>query len=384
MKRLIAITMTAVILMLPTQALAEEKGSLSYERSIALLDLNSSTLKKLQRAESDALRQYKSNVQSAEIIDVNGFTAKFDDKEIYIPYDPETKLRMTKVKELYPEQMKFSWEVSRDNHILTTNLLNAVLRGVFFGVYNAQADLQVKQKQLGYATEISLQDKLKLKNGMITDLGLQESEYNLLKAQKGADAAKRNYDNAVRSFNQFVGLSSKNQFTQAIYEDILAHPKWKSVDYYIETALANRFDIVSIRKQIALKEQEKKIIESGYAYKTGTTAQDEYERLLNDLEQLNMDLEGMGLSITNEMKNAYVDVISTGKGVDNLNNTLKLQRSNYANAQARYKAGMISKNILAQAELGLLQVENGYKAALYDYNTRIMRFNNATGIGPGY
>lgn len=77
-------------------------------------------------------------------------------------------------------------------------------------------------------------------------------------------------------------------------------------------------------------------------------------------------------------------MISTGKSVDNLNNTFKLQRSSYANMQARYKAGMISKNNLTQAELGLLQVENGYKAALYDYNTRIMRFNNATGIGPGY
>lgn len=95
-------------------------------------------------------------------------------------------------------------------------------------------------------------------------------------------------------------------------------------------------------------------------------------------------MEGMRLTIINEIKNAYVDVINTGKRLDNVNNTLKLQRSSYANMQARYKAGMISKNILTQSELGFLQVENGYKAALYDYNTRIMRFNNATGIGPGY
>lgn len=251
MKRLIAITIAAVMLTLPVQVLAEAKGSLTYERSVALMDLNNGTLKKLQRAESEALRQYKSNAQNAENIDVNGFIAKFGDKETFIPYNPETKLMMTKMKELVPEQMKFSWEASRDNRIITTNSLNASVRGVFFGVYNAQADLQLKQKQLVLTTEINRQDKIKLKNGMITDLGLQESDYNLLKAQKGADAAKRNYDNAVRSFNQFVGLTSKNQFTQIIYEDILAHPKWKSVDYYIEAALANRFDITNIRKQIA-------------------------------------------------------------------------------------------------------------------------------------
>lgn len=302
MKRLIAITIAAVMLTLPVQVLAEAKGSLTYERSVALMDLNNGTLKKLQRAESEALRQYKSNAQNAENIDVNGFIAKFGDKETFIPYNPETKLMMTKMKELVPEQMKFSWEASRDNRIITTNSLNASVRGVFFGVYNAQADLQLKQKQLVLTTEINRQDKIKLKNGMITDLGLQESDYNLLKAQKGADAAKRNYDNAVRSFNQFVGLTSKNQFTQIIYEDILAHPKWKSVDYYIEAALANRFDITNIRKQIALKEQEKKIIETGYLYKISTTAQDEYERLKNDLESLNLDLEGVRLSIIDEIK----------------------------------------------------------------------------------
>ncbi len=52
--------------------------------------------------------------------------------------------------------------------------------------------------------------------------------------------------------------------------------------------------------------------------------------------------------------------------------------------QARYKAGMVSANIVSQTELGLIQAENGYKAMLFDYNTKLARFNNATGIGPAY
>ena len=384
MKRFIAITLAAALLLLPAQALADAKGPLSYERAAALLQLNNAALKKLQRAESDALRQYESSAVQAKNIDVKGFAVKFGEEEIYIHYDAEAKLMMTRMKELFPEQMKFSWEAARDNRTITTNSLNSVLRGVFFGVCNAQAGLQLKQKQLALAEEVYKQDKLRLNNGMITELALQESEYGLLKAQKGATAAKRNYDNAVRSFAQFAGLPAETRFTQAMYEEQPVRPQWKPVEYYIEAALANRFDILSIRKQIALKEQERKLIESGNSYKTGTAAQDEYERLLDDLEQLGLELEGMRLSVIEEIRNAYVDVINTGKSADNLYNTLKLQQESCAHMQARYRAGMISGNTLAQAELGLLQVENGYRAALYDYNTRILRFNNAAGIGPGY
>lgn len=384
MKRLIGIIILVFLLAQPVNTFAEAKTSLTYERSASLMKLNNTTLKKLQRAEEEAYRQYYSNELSARNTDINGITVTIDDKEVYIPFKPETKLMMKKVKELYPEQFKFSWEASKSNHIITMNSLNQTLRGVFFGIYSSQSSLQLKQKQFNLAAEINRQDKLKLEKGMITNLDMTESDYNLEKAQKETVSAQRDYDNAVRNFIQFVGLPSSFQFTQADFEDVLRHPAWKPVDYYIGEALANRFDIVSIRRQIAMKELDKNITESGHLYQNDTVTKDEYDRLLNDIEQLNVDLEGMQLSITNEIKNAYVDVIKAGKGVDNLNNSLKLQQRNYDKMQEKFKAGFISKTMLTQAELQLIQLENGYKAAFYDYNTRIIRFNNATGIGPGY
>lgn len=384
MKRLLCLIITAVVLLLPFQVTAEAKGALTYDRAVALMNLNNGTLKSLERAENDARKSYESNAEEAKNIDTEGFTINFGGEDYYIYYDPETKVYMKKAKELYPEQLKFSWEATSKNREITANTLKTALRGVFLGVCSASADIELKQKQLDLAVKVNNQDKLKLKRGLITSLDMQESDYNLTKAQNGLNAAKRNYENAVRSFNEFVGISAKTQYTDVIYEEKLSKQTWESVDYYIEQALNNRFDIVSLRKQLALKEQEKGITESSYVYKNSTTAQDEYETLLNDIEQLNMDIESTKLSITDEIRNAYVDVIKAGKNVNSLSNTLKLQQSNYSKMQARYKAGMISSNVLEQAEIGLMQVENGYKAALFDYNTRIMRFEYATGIGPGY
>ena len=384
MKRIAAAIIAAVIMLLPITANAEAEYSLTFERAKAFMNVNNADLKKLLRDEDDALGAYKRNADQAKLVDTEGFTVTFNDEDYYIRYGPEAKLAMRKVKELYPEQMKFSWEYTRDMRISTANKLTSTLRGIFFGVYNASEDVKLKQMQLDLTAKVNKQDKLKLERGLITTLAKQESDYNLKKAQNDLNVAKRNYENAVRSLNQFVGLPARTQYTDIVNEDVLTNYAWKPVDYYIEQALANRSDITSIRKQIALKEQDKSITEDFSVYKNSTTALDEHERLLYDIEQLKLDLESVKLTITDEIKNALVDVLQAEKSVDSLNNTLKLQRSNFSKMQARYKAGLISENVLDQAEIGLKQVENGYNATLFDYNTKIIRFNDAVGIGPGY
>lgn len=383
-KRFAAVIVAAVIMLLPFTAMAEAKYPLTFERAKAFMNVNNVDLKKLARDENDALGSYQRNADQAKLMDTEGFTVTFNGEDYFMRYNPETKLMMRKVKELYPEQMKFSWEATRNTRIITENKMTSTLRGIFFGVYNASEDVKLKQMQLDLAAKVNGQDKLKLDRGLITTLAKQESDFNLKKAQNDLIVAKRNYENAVRSYNQFAGLPAKTQYTDIVNEDVLTKYDWKPVDYYIEQALANRFDITGIRKQIALKEQEKSITEDFSIYKNSTTAQDEYESLLYDIEQLELDLESMKLTITDEIKNAYVDVLQAGKSVDSMNNTLKLQQSNFSKMQARYKAGLISENALDQAEIGLKQVENGYNARLFDYNTKIMRFNDAVGIGPGY
>lgn len=384
MKRLAVIIIAAVILSLPLNALAETETILTYGRAEAFMNVNNSVLKKLARAERDAYRQYDSYLKTAEGIDTQGFTYSFDGMDYYIDYDLETKTMMTKAKELVPEQMKFAWESARDNRFITDHSLKISLRSVFFGLYNAQAELLLKQKQLELAAGMNGQDKIKLERGLISVLDMQESDYNILKAKKDADIAGRNYENMARTFSQFVGLPAGVRFEEIIFEEKPGRPELEPVEYCIDQALSNRYDIKSIEKQIALKEKEKSIIESNHVYKISTTAQDEHKRLLIDLEQLGLDLEGMRLSVALEIKNAYVDIVNTGKSVENTKKTLELQRSSFIKTQARYNAGQVSGNVLKQAEIGLMQMENTYKAALFDYNTKIMRFEYATGIGPGY
>jgi outer membrane protein TolC len=97
-----------------------------------------------------------------------------------------------------------------------------------------------------------------------------------------------------------------------------------------------------------------------------------------------MDLEEAKLSIENEIRNAYADIIKTGKSIENVKKAVELQKSAYEKMKAKYDAGQVAENILRQAEINLEYARNSYTVALFDYKTRIMRFEYAAGIGPAY
>jgi len=188
----------------------------------------------------------------------------------------------------------------------------------------------------------------------------------------------------ARNLNKFMGLPPETVFSGIMVDEGPARAVSEPVEHYISEASNNRHEIKQVEKQIALKEQEKSIIESSYLYKINTDAQKEYELLLIELEKLGMDLEEAKLSIENEIRNAYADIIKTGKSVENVKKALELQRNMYKKMKARYDVGQISEITLKQAEINLEYAQNSYNAALFDYKTKIMLFAYATGIGPAY
>jgi hypothetical protein len=393
--KFIAAVVAALLLFMPalahaeagpgnTQAQADEGIKLTYDRAKAFTKLNSVTIKRLARAERDSYKRYDSYLKEAETIDPMGFTYVLGGKEYYFYYDLETRLMMKKAKELVPGQMKLAWEIAKDSHEIGENSIEIALRGIYLGAYHARADLLLKQKQLELASMKNRQDKIRLDRGLISPLDMEESEYNLLKAQKEAAAAKRNYENMARNLNKFMGLPPETVFSGIMVDEGPARAVSEPVEHYISEALNNRHEIKQVEKQIALKQQEKSILESSYLYKVNTAFQEEYAFLLIELEKLGLDLEEAKLSIENEIRNAYADVVRTGKSVENIKKAVDLQESMYEKMKARYDAGQVAEVTLRQAEINLMNVQNSYAAALFDYKTKIMRFEYATGIGPAY
>ncbi|MGE5613629.1 MAG: TolC family protein [Bacillota bacterium] len=389
------ITAVALLLLMPAKLHAESRPGktqaredaiikLTYDRAKAFAKLNSVTLKKLVRSERDSYEKYDDYLKQAERIDPWGFTYSIGGKEYYFYYDLETRLMMRKAKELVPGQMKLAWEIARDSREIAENSMEISLRGIYMGTYSARADLLLKQKQLELVYIKNKHDRIRLDRGLISPLDMEESEYNLLKAKKEAAAAERNYESMVRNLNQFMGFPLGTRFSDIMIWEEPESAVLEPVEHYIGKALNNRLDIKQIEKQIALKEQEKNIIESFNLYKVDTAAREEYEFLIIELEKLYIDLKAAKLSVENDIRNAYADIIKAEKSVESVKKAMELQKSAYEKMKARYDAGQVAEIILRQAEINLAYAQNSYTAALFDYKTRLMRFEYAVGIGPAY
>lgn len=384
LKKLLSAVMILILLFLNTDVFAEDINILFMEKALSNLENKNNTLLNMAESEKTAKKQYESAVNSSEGIDTEGISVEFFGKEMYIHFNTNTKMLLTMQKELYPAQMKLSWEMTRDSRKVTLNSMKIGLRGLYLGVYTADNDCKLKQKKNELAQTIYNQSKIKYERGMITSIELSQSEYDSLKAKAAYDAAKRNYENILRSLNSFIGVKLDTAYDQIIYEEIFDETKLKDFDYYTEKALSYRLEVVSALRQISLMEQRKGIYEKyPYTIKLPENKKD-YEAMLLELEKQKLMLEKEKIEIEKEIKEAYIEVSVSESNITGLKKVLDLQKNNLENMKSKYEKGLIPKTLLDQIQIGYDETDNGYKAALFDHNTKLMKLEYAAGIGPAY
>src|SRR5690606_21204403 len=136
-KSIAVLIFTALIISTPSCLLAESENVLTWQKASALLRLNNNTIKDLAEAEQKSRKQFEDAVTEAAEIDTKGRTIYILDREIRIAYDDATQMMMTQQKELYPEQMRFYWNVSQDTRKRTENSLTIGLRNLYLALCNA-------------------------------------------------------------------------------------------------------------------------------------------------------------------------------------------------------------------------------------------------------
>lgn len=384
MKKILSILIIFSFLIISTQSFAEKTSPLSWYKAVTMLNANNRTLGDMEKSGLQAWKDYNDAVNKAKVIDIHGTKVKIMGVDTYISYNQYVTMLMTEQKELLPEQMKVAWESARDGRVVTRNSLDITLRGLFIGLYGSDCDYELKLKMLELAGNINKQDNIKFKKGMISSLDLEESGYNLLKAQKEADASKRGLENITRSFNSFIGVDIKTAQDEMLFDEKYDATRLKSLDYYLQKALSGRLEIVNAEKQLALSEKKKEIIEVDRTNLNYTDVRKDYDSLVDSIASQKLKLERTRLDVEQGMKNAYVDVVKAGNSLKSLSKTLELQNRNSESIKLRYKQGYISKNILDQAEISLDQMKMGYNTSLFDYNTKLMKLENSAGIGPAY
>lgn len=354
------------------------------EKAILYLEKHNNTLLSMDESVEIARKQYNSAVTNTKNLDTKGFLLEIYDQEIYIHFDTNTKMLLTLQKELYPEQMKFSWDMAKDSRRLTLNSMVIGLRGLYLGVYNASEDCSLKQRSYDLAQTIYNQGMIRYEKGMITEIDYAQYKFDLLKAKAAYDASRRNYENIMRTFNSFIGIELETTYSEIVYEEEYDPNALQNYDFYVERALSSRLEITSGIKQIALLEKKKAIMED-YPYSIVLPSnKKDYENMLNDIDKQSLLLEKAKIDIEKGIMEAYIEASESNSNIIGLKKVLDLQKSNLENMKGKYEAGLISKTMLDQIQIGHDEMENGYKAALFDYNTKLLKLEYAAGTGPAY
>lgn len=384
MKRIILIIIIVNMFIFFNQSYARSSKVLRLEQAYTDMKSNSNLLKNVVYNEEQAKRQYNDALVLSKDINTEEITIEIMGIKKFITVDEYTKIMLIRQKELIPEQMLYSFNMAQKRRLATENMLYTNLRDLFLGVYTSDSNFKIKQRELEVMEKINSADKIRFEKGLISHIEFEESKYNLLKAYKDLEAAKRNRENMMRSFCSFIKIPVDTNYDDVLIEEQGNDYTLKELIYYIKRALESRIEIISISEQIEIKDQEKRILEIKQVHQKYSDVKEEYNRIMLDLETLNIDLERNKANIENEIIDAYLDVKNAAKNIKDIQRVLQDQNRNYDKMKEKYKMGLITKNVLDKIGISIIEVENNLKIAEFNYHTKLIKLENASGIGPEY
>jgi len=380
----IALIFFTLVFVFQTNAQEKEAKSISYNSAAEIMLKNSNTIKKQKQSEKKAFFQYNNFIQSSRGISTDGMTVDTPFGEMKFKYPKNLQVLLMMRREFYPVQMKYGWDMAVKGSGITESALKTGLRDLYLGFMKADMDYDLGLKKLDLAVRKYEISKLKLERGLISQIEFDEAEYEYLKAQKDSDASKRNRENMQRSLNSFLGVPVDTVYEKALYEEMNIRNEIKSVDYYVEKALKERLETISPAEEIKLKELYMSISARNDAHLIYTDIRKEYEKAADDIESLKVKLEKAKLDVENNIKSAYIDVKKESYNVQNMAKNVSMQKRSFDKMKSQYDQGLVPKIALDEYEIAIKELQNSFDLVVYMYNTKVMKLNEAAGLGPAY
>lgn len=393
MRKFVPIVLFALLLgmLMPLYAEVEEsdikvkeKSIMSYDVAKDMLIENNSTLKEKQLQERKTFYGYSNTVQTSRGINTEGRNVNMFGMDFFISYPDDVQMLLTMQKEFMPFVQRFGWQMSLKEKELTENALVLALRDLYLGLYSTSKNCDILEKKLELENKKYNANKIRFENGLISEIESEESQYQFLKAQKNLESAKRDFENMRRNFNSFLGVPIDTEYDELLFEELKRDVRIQPLEYYLEKALENRLEVIVLEGQIEMTELQISIYEKNRVNETYTNVQKDYNEALRQLENLKAQLEQTKIDIENEIKSAYIEIKKEGYNLQSLNDTLNMQEKNYQRLQNQFEQGFIAKLIIDEVKMGLEELKNGIDLAMYVYNTKIMKLEEAAGLGPAF
>lgn len=375
-------------MMIIPQARANSGGSvLNRQTAVNLVVENSIALWNASEEEKFAKKDYEEQVARSKSIDTEKiflFEHPLTGEEVYYYYTSAEQMQLRLLKEFVPENLKFNHEVKEKTIRLTENAVSNAADNLFLGLYSTYQSIKLAEKGLELAKKNLDRQKELFSKGMITGLDLEDAVLDLKEAENSVEKARRDFDNMHRQFNRLAGLQQDFRY------DLIGTP-WINSEYNIplteeeavKSALENRMEIWSTKRQIELVEFRMEIYRHKNVYKFDYQTIKDYREAQDELERLKLTLSELEYDIEKEIRQAYKQLQKNYNDFEISKLNLARQKNQLETLKKQYEAGLIPVSVIEQMELAIDQLEFAVNINYISLLNRKDQFLRAVSVGPG-
>lgn len=246
--------------------------------------------------------------------------------------------------------------------------------------------------------------------GTVAKSDVLRSQVELANAQQNLTKAQNNYDLAVTSLENIIGLPLDTQLT--LKEELTYVPVSMTMDQAINIALNNRPDLKQSQLGIEAAKYGLKVAQSGNKPTVNFNAYNDWSD--TDFPGLDNSTWGMSVmaswnifdsgltkskvtqaqaginqaqaqnqlthdNVVLDVQQAYLSLKEAEKRIQTTQVAVNQAQEDYNIAQVRYSAGVGTNLDVMDAQVALTQAKTNYIQALYDYNTSRAKLEKAIG-----
>lgn len=337
----------------------------------------------------DLLERYR---QLYEKIEVGGYTLTVEDQYNLIMYKAMFGERPPEYtpEEMFNKYIKLRdfphyslWSAAQNVKTakeFTAASIKAGVKGLFDSIIDLEETLTLQNGLLVSLMEQNKQISAKFKLGIASELDKYVSDVGIEQQRLTVASLQRSISSLKISLNSQMGLSLNREISLNTNRfGSLPQMKW-TLDQHMEKALTNRYEILTSKLDLQVKQREYDILKQYIPY----DFHPDHMEAKQALDEKRIAYDEAVETVTQDITQGYKDVLKKRKAVDTAEKKRVNARKNFAAILKQYEKGLMDYAALMNMEVSVTRAEIECKKAARDYNHAFLKLDTACGIGPGY
>jgi outer membrane protein TolC len=262
-----------------------------------------------------------------------------------------------------------------NNYQAEMNSIEQTTRNLYYGVLQAQENVNVCNESVEIEKELLEIAKKKHDLDMLSDIALSSQEYSLTSAENQLVQAEQTLQSAQNSFNLLLDLPAGTELklTTPLEKVDMELPSLQEAE---DSMLANNLSLKLL--ELTSEVYQIQLDSMRYTVSTGSAS---YKQMQIAVEQINVGIEQKKNSMSTDMRTNYYNLSELENQISTFESTIALTEQSLDVKEVQYELGMTTISDVNQTKLTLLQAKQGLTNAIVTYNNAVSDFNFSMGVG---